>query len=204
MSADPPSRRAEHAADTRAALVDAARGLFAERGFAATGTEDIVAAARVTRGALYHHFRDKTALFRAVLEQVRNEYAEALINDQLPRAVEGSPLDQIRAGFAAFLDACLTSGDFHRIVLVEGPIVFGQDSWDALAEGHGLALLGDWLRRAADTGEIAAVPVEPLARVLVAALTEASLIIVRSPEPAAARAEVGVVLDRLIQGLSSS
>ncbi|HEY4455189.1 MAG TPA: TetR family transcriptional regulator [Pseudonocardiaceae bacterium] len=201
MRADPPSRRAEHAADTRAALVDAARRLFADRGFAGTGTEDIVAAARVTRGALYHHFRDKTDLFRAVLAQVRTEYAEALINDQLPRAAEGSPLAQIQAGFAAFLDACLVSGDFHRLVLVEGPIVFGQDSWDALAEGHGLALLGDWLRRAVDTGEIAEVPVEPLARVLVAALTEASLIIVRSADPAAARIEAGTVLTRLITGL---
>ena len=72
-------------ADTRQALVDAARTLFTEQGYAATGTEEIVAAARVTRGALYHHFHDKTDLFRAVMEQIAREVAEHLIDAELSR-----------------------------------------------------------------------------------------------------------------------
>jgi len=70
------TRRDEHVADTRQALVDAARTLFTEQGYAATGTEEIVAAARVTRGALYHHFHDKSDLFHAVMEQIAREVAE--------------------------------------------------------------------------------------------------------------------------------
>ena len=80
-----PTRRDEHVADTRQALVDAARKLFTEQGYAATGTEEIVAAARVTRGALYHHFHDKTDLFRAVMEQIAREVAERLIDAELSR-----------------------------------------------------------------------------------------------------------------------
>jgi len=80
-----PTRRDEHVADTRQALVDAARTLFTEQGFAATGTEEIVAAARVTRGALYYHFHDKADLFRAVMEQIAREVAEHLIDAELSR-----------------------------------------------------------------------------------------------------------------------
>ena len=78
-------------ADTRQALVDAARALFTAQGYAATGTEEIVAAARVTRGALYHHFHDKTDLFRAVMEQIAREVAEHLIDAELSRPAAPSP-----------------------------------------------------------------------------------------------------------------
>src|ERR1700736_5772327 len=100
-----PTRRDEHVADTRQALVDAARRLFTEQGYAATGTEEIVAAARVTRGALYHHFHDKTDLFRAVMEQIAREVAERLIDAELSRPVARSPADaweEVREGLGAF------------------------------------------------------------------------------------------------------
>jgi AcrR family transcriptional regulator len=197
------SRRAEHAADTRAALVDAARPLFAARGYAGTGTEDVVAAARVTRGALYHHFRDKADLFRAVMEQVARELAERLIGEQLQQQLSetgGSPLAEVRLGFAEFLDACIGS-DFQRIVLVDGPGVLGQDVWEELAERYGLLLLTDWLERAIAAGEVDPVPPAALARLLVAVLTEASLMIGRAEDPQAARADVGVTIDRLMAGL---
>jgi AcrR family transcriptional regulator len=115
------SRRAEHIQDTRAALLRAARELFAEKGFAGTGTEEIVARARVTRGALYHHFRDKADLFRAVMQAVAGELAQRLVTQQLSRAAgdAASAWDQLREGFQAFLDAC-TGSDFQRIVLVDG------------------------------------------------------------------------------------
>src|SRR5271156_1141865 len=107
-----PTRRDEHVADTRQALVDAARSLFTSQGFAGTGTEEIVAAARVTRGALYHHFRDKTDLFRAVMEQIAREVAEQLIAAELGRpAGPADAWDEVRDGLRAFLDLCLVTDD---------------------------------------------------------------------------------------------
>src|ERR1700727_246974 len=126
-----PTRRDEHVADTRQALVDAARTLFTEQGYAATGTEEIVAAARVTRGALYHHFRDKTDLFRAVMEQVAREGAEHLIAAELSRPPSPEPADawdEVRDGLSAFLDLCVVTDDFQRIVLVGGRAGVGQEA----------------------------------------------------------------------------
>jgi AcrR family transcriptional regulator len=196
------SRRAEHIADTRAALLDAARELFAEDGYAGTGTEDIVARAGLTRGALYHHFRDKPGLFRAVMDAVAGELASGLIARQLARAADGATgaWDQLREGFQAFLDAC-TRSDFQRIVLIDGPAVLGHDAWSDLVEQHGLGLLRTWLQRAIDDAQIDPLPVEPLARLLAALIGEASLYIARAPDPARARQEAGATIDRILSGL---
>lgn len=195
------SRREDHTADTRTALIDAARSLFADQGYAATGTEEIVAAARVTRGALYHHFRDKADLFRAVMDRVAHDLADRLIGEQLGAAPPDGPLlDQLRAGCAAFLDACV-GNDFQRIVLLDGPTALGQEAWEELVERYGLSLLTDWLAQAIRAGEIDELPVRTLARIVAAVLTEASLVIARAPEPEPARHEVGVTVDRLLDGL---
>jgi AcrR family transcriptional regulator len=195
------SRRAEHIQDTQAALLQAARELFAERGYAGTGTEEIVARARLTRGALYHHFRDKAGLFHAVMETVAGELARQLIAQQLSRADEvTSAWEQLRQGFQAFLDAC-TGSDFQRIVLIDGPAVLGHDAWSDLVEQHGLGLLRTWLQRAMDDGQIDPLPVDPLARLVGALVAEASLYIARAPDPARARREVGLTLDRILSGL---
>ena len=200
-----PTRRDEHVADTRQALVDAARALFTEQGYAATGTEEIVAAARVTRGALYHHFHDKTDLFRAVMEQIAREVAEHLIDAELSRpAVPSQPADawdEVRAGLRAFLDLCVVTDDFQRIVLVEGPAVLGHEAWDELVARHGSNLLAEWLSRAAKQGRIAAVPIQPLTRLLIAMISESSLYIARADDRPAAREEMGTVLARLLNGL---
>jgi AcrR family transcriptional regulator len=194
------SRRAEHIADTRAALLDAARELFAEDGYAGTGTEDIVARAGLTRGALYHHFRDKPGLFRAVMDAVAGELASGLIARQLARASATGAWDQLREGFQVFLDAC-TRSDFQRIVLIDGPAVLGHDAWSDLVEQHGLGLLRTWLQRAIDDAQIDPLPVEPLARLLAALIGEASLYIARAPDPARARQEAGATIDRILSGL---
>lgn len=195
------SRRAEHIQDTQAALLEAARELFAERGYAGTGTEEIVARARLTRGALYHHFRDKAGLFHAVMETVAGELARQLIAEQLARADEAtSAWDQLRQGFQAFLDAC-TGSDFQRIVLIDGPAVLGHDAWSDLVEQHGLGLLRTWLEQAMDDGQIDPLPVDPLARLVGALVAEASLHIARASDPAQARREVGLTLDRMLIGL---
>jgi AcrR family transcriptional regulator len=196
------SRRAEHIQDTQAALLRAARELFAEKGFAGTGTEEIVARARVTRGALYHHFRGKADLFRAVMQAVAGELAQQLVTQQLSRAAgdAASAWDQLREGFQAFLDAC-TGSDFQRIVLVDGPAVLGHGAWSDLVERHGLGLLRTWLQQAIDDGQIDPLPVDPLARLLAALIGEASLYIARAPDPARARQEAGATIDRILTGL---
>ncbi len=193
------ARRAEHAADTREALIAAARRLFAANGFDGTGTEQIVAEARVTRGALYHHFRDKADLFRAVMAEAAGDVAQRLIDEQLA-AEATSPLEEIRDGVSAFLDVCI-GGDFQRIVLVDGPRVLGADAWEDLVDRYGRGILEEWLDRAAETGALDAMPVRALARLLIAMLTEASLAIARSDTPAQARAEFGVVVDHMLVGL---
>ena len=203
-------------ADTRQALVDAARALFTAQGYAATGTEEIVAAARVTRGALYHHFQDKTDLFRAVMEQMAREVAEHLIDAELSRPAAPSPgqpagqpaaqppadaWDEVRDGLRAFLDLCVVTDDFQRIVLVEGPAVLGHEAWDELVARHGSNLLAEWLSRAVEQGRIAPVPIQPLTRLLIAMISESSLYIARADDRSAARKAMGTVLDRLLAGL---
>ena len=202
----PRSRRDQHVADTRKALTDAARRLFTQQGYGATGTEEIVAAARVTRGALYHHFRDKTDLFRAVMEQVAREVAEDLVSSGLV-AAEGAPGDawaEVRAGLSAFLDLCVVTDDFQRIVLVEAPAVLGREAWDDLVAQHGSNLLAQWLSRAIAEGAIEEVPVQPLTRLLIAMIAEASLYIAQAEDRAAARQAVGTTLDRLLDGLRTT
>ena len=203
-------------ADTRQALVDAARALFTAQGYAATGTEEIVAAARVTRGALYHHFQDKTDLFRAVMEQIAREVAEHLIDAELSRPAAPSPgqpvgqsaaqppadaWDEVRDGLRAFLDLCVVTDDFQRIVLVEGPAVLGHEAWDDLVARHGSNLLAEWLSRAVEQRRIAPVPIQPLTRLLIAMISESSLYIARADDRSAARAAMGTVLDRFLGGL---
>src|SRR5260370_27539349 len=131
------SSQAEHVQDTRAALLQAARELFAAKGYAGTGTEEIVARARVTRGALYHHFRDKADLFRAVMQAVAADLARRLIAQQLARDGEGAAgaWDQLREGFQAFLDAC-TATDFHRTVLIDAPPALAPPPWTHPAPHH--------------------------------------------------------------------
>ncbi|MBO0820078.1 MAG: TetR/AcrR family transcriptional regulator [Nocardiopsaceae bacterium] len=200
MASRPQPRRTEHASDTRASLIAAARRLFAAQGYDGTGTEQIVSDARVTRGALYHHFRDKADLFRAVMAEAAGSVAQQLVDEQLA-SDSPSPLAEIRDGVSAFLDVCV-GGDFQRIVLVDGPRVLGSDAWESLVDTYGRQLLEEWLNRCVDAGTLDPVPTGPLARLLIAMLTEASLAIPRAADPAVARAEFGAVLDRLLTGLT--
>jgi len=194
------ARRADHAADTREALLAAARRLFAAHGFDGTGTEQIVTEARVTRGALYHHFKDKADLFRAAMAQAAGEVATQLVDEQMA-AEASSPLREIRDGVAAFLDVCVGGGDFQRIVLVDGPRVLGAEAWEDLVDRYGRSLLEEWLNRCVEAGDLDPIPTGALARLVIAMLTEASLAIARSADPAATRADLGAVLDRLLTGL---
>lgn len=158
-----------------------------------------MADARVTRGALYHHFRDKADLFRAVMAEAAGQVAQQLVDEQLAAEAE-SPLAEIRDGVSAFLDVCV-GGDFQRIVLVDGPRVLGSDAWEELVDRYGRQLLEEWLDRCVESGDLESVPTRSLARLLIAMLTEASLAIARADDPAAERADLGEVLDRMLTGL---
>lgn len=108
-----------------------------------------------------------------------------------------------REGFQAFLDAC-TGSDFQRIVLIDGPAVLGHGAWSDLVEQHGLGLLRTWLQQAIDDGQVDPLPVDPLARLLAALIGEASLYIARAVDPASARHDAGITIDRILSGLRSA
>lgn len=204
MSPGASARRsqAERSETTRGALIEAARPLFAERGYAGVGTEEIVRAAGVTRGALYHHFDGKRELFEAVYERIEAQLAERIAAGALA-ANAGSPLEAMRAGAEMFLQAC-TEPEVLRIALLDGPAVLGWDRWREIGAEHGLGLIEGSVQAAIDAGAIARQPVRPLAHVLMGALDEAAMLVARAEDPEPMRAEVGRTLDTLIAALSAS
>lgn len=181
-------------------MIGAARHLFAERGYADVGTEEIVRAAGVTRGALYHHFEGKRELFAAVYERIEAELAERIATGALAANVE-SPLEAMRAGAEMFLAAC-TEPEAQRIVLLDGPSVLGWDRWREIAADHGLGLIEASLQAAIDAGAVEPQPVRPLAHVLMGALDEAAMLVARADDPEKMRTEVGRTLDSLLGALS--
>ncbi len=196
----PPERPRTKAAQreaTVAGLLSAGRKLFAERGYAAVGTEEIVQRAGVTRGALYHHFRGgKEELFRAVLVQISSELAQRV--SHTARTTD-DPWDALVAGIDTFLDAC-AAPDVQRIVLLDGPSVLGWDVWRAIDDEYGLGLVENALQRAIDGGRLLPLPTDAVARVLLGALHEAANIVAGADDKAQAREEMGRMLRRLLEG----
>lgn len=186
--------QAERRASTRAALVAAARELFAERGYAGAGREDIVERAGVTRGAMYHHFAGKDALFLAVYEAIEQELTEAVVAAAL--AAGPDPRERLRAGALAFLDAAATP-EVRRVVLLDAPAVLPVPVRRELSERYGLGLVRTSLEEVMATGRIAPQPVEPMARVLLAALHEAATLVADGFD----RAEVGAVVEAFLDRL---
>jgi AcrR family transcriptional regulator len=184
---------------TRRQLVTAARALFGARGYAAVGTEEIVRAAGVTRGALYHQFRDKADLFAAVAEEVEAEIAERIAAG----AAEAEPVEALRAGALLFLDTC-ADPEVERIILLDAPAVLGWEAWRDLAGRYGLGLVQFALQSAMDAGAIVQQPVVPLAHVLIGALDECALYIARAEDPAAAREQCAAIFDRILRSITSS
>lgn len=201
--ASAPGRRtqAERSEATRETLIEVARTLFAQHGYAGVGTEEIVRAAGLTRGALYHHFNGKKDLFEAVYERVEVELAERIAAGALAGGA-AAPLEAMRAGAEMFLQAC-TEPEAQQIALLDGPSVLGWDRWREIAAEHGLGLIEATLQAAIDAGAIAEQPVRPLAHVLIGALDEAAMLVARAEDPEQMRVEVGRTLDALLTGLSS-
>lgn len=181
---------------TRRTLVARSRRLFAERGYADVGLAEIVAAASVTKGALYHHFSGKADLFRAVLDEVQGEVAAAVA----ARAdAYADPWEQLTAGCRAFLTAS-TAPDVQRIMLVDGPAVLGWNEWRALDEASSARHLHEALSALVAAGVLPEQPVAPVARLLSGAMNEAALWLAGSSSPTDLE-DVWAALSRMLESL---
>ena len=160
-------------ADTQRALLGAARQMFGAKGYAATGTPEIVAAAGVTRGALYHHYADKLALFQAVVEQ-EHALVAMTINAATAGDDEPGPVKALMAGGDAFLDAMREPGR-RQILLVDAPAVLGRTRLDSIDGRYGLRTLIAGVTAAVDAKAIKALPVLPLAHLLNALFDRAAM-----------------------------
>lgn len=183
----------ERSEATRAVLIGSARELFAERGYAETSTPEIVAAANVTRGALYHHFADKRALFHAVVVEEAAAIAAA-IHEQTSGC--GSAIEALKVGGRAFLEA-MTQPGRARLLLIEAPAVLGAETLAEIDGAQGGRTLIEGLRSAIAEGAIAPLPVEPLAALLSAAFDRAAFALSQGDDSR----EWAIALDALIDGL---
>jgi AcrR family transcriptional regulator len=175
---------------TKADLVAAARSLFAARGYQDVPADEIVRAAGVTRGALYHHYADKQGLFRAVVEELEREIT-AEIDAAFAQAPD--PRSGMAAALNVFLDMCLRD-DVRRISMTDAPAVLGWTTWREIQAEHGLGQLVDVLTRAVEDGLITPQPVRALAQLAQAAVMEAAHMIAEAEDPVAARADAQQVL----------
>lgn len=191
--------QAERSAETRAALIGAARPLFATLGYAGVGTDQIARAAGVTRGALYHQFAGKEELFVAVFEEVEAEIA-AEIDAAFAAAFAADPLAAVRAGVDGWLRISLAP-DVQRIVLIDAPAALGWERWREIGRRYGVGLVEGAIGALIEVGVFAPQPVRPLAHLLVGALEEGTLYAARADDPATALEEVRAGLQALFEGL---
>jgi AcrR family transcriptional regulator len=189
----PARTQAERTARTRGALIDAARALFAERGYAGAGREEIVERAGVTRGAMYHHFASKDALFIAVYEVVERELLDAIAASAMQAS---DPVEMLRLGALAFLDAAATP-EVRRISLLDAPAVIPVETRRALSEQYGLGMVLETLRSIDVEGRLLVHPVDALAPVLLAALHEAATAVADGADVESMRAVVLQLIDRV-------
>lgn len=176
-----------------------ARALFAQAGFHETGTNDLVAKAAVTRGALYHHFADKVELFEAVFRQVEGELYEAANKAAAP--FSGDPWKQLIFALEAYLKLVASNTEFQRIVLIDGPVVLGWQRWRSIQTEYLLQGFVKTLEMLIERGIIAAQPTQPLASLIMAALDDASLSIAHSPDPHQTQMQLTTALLSLVAGL---
>jgi AcrR family transcriptional regulator len=193
--------QAERATETREALIASARPLFAAAGFADVALETIVRAAGVTRGALYHHFADKTELFAAVFERVEAEVATQM-GEAIAAANETDPVEVMRLGAGFWLDAS-SDPEIQRIVLVDAPVVLGWARWTEIGNRYNTGLVRELLANAVETGRIPPQPIEATALTMLGAIREATLYVARADDHDLARQEAGAVMDRLIHALNA-
>lgn len=189
----------ERSAATRDALISAARKLWGLRGYTEVGTPEIASAAGVTRGAMYHQFADKAALFREVVEAVEQDVM-ARMAVMVAESGATTPAEAVRAAVDAWLDV---SGDpeVRQLMLLDAPSVLGWAGFRDVAQRYSLGMTEQMLAEAIRAGQLAEQPVRPLAHVLIGALDEAAMVIATADDPKRSRLEVGQVLHRLIDAM---
>jgi AcrR family transcriptional regulator len=184
---------------TRRDLIDAGRALFVEKGFFSTSIGDLVDKSDAgTRGAFYHHFKDKAELFRAVFEEVERDLTLRSLASPPPGA---DPWKRLTSGLHGFLESALEP-EVQRVMLLDGPVVLGWQTLRAIEEANSIALINEMVREAIAEGVIDDQPVGELTHMLVAALEEASLLVAHAAKPAKARERAAKVLDRLLLSFS--
>ena len=192
------SLKAAQSEATRAALIATAGRLFAERGYADVGTEEIVRATGVTRGALYHHFAGKKELFEAVYEEVERQLVERIAASAISSAVD--PLQALAAGAEAFLDACEDPA-VQQIALLDAPSVLGWERWREIGMRYGFGLVQATVQAAMDAELIERQPVQSLSHLLLGAIDEGAMLIARSDDGGQTRREVGASMARFLDAL---
>lgn len=186
-----PRASAEAAAQTARDVLAAAMELFDTDGYAAVSVDDIASAAGVTRGAVYHHYRNKEGLFRAVAAQLQGQVAATVV--AAAEAAGSDPQARLRAGCHAFLDA-ITGRPASRILLVDGPAALGWAQWRELDAAHSMVHLREGLRASGvDEALLDAATVQ-----LSGAMNEAALWVTENPRTRQARRRAHEVLDRLL------
>lgn len=191
------TRRAEYSESTRQALVDSAIDLFTKRGYAGTSLDEVVKRARVTKGALYHHFSGKQALFEAAFAQVETRSIESLT---AVVTAEGDAWETAVAGLRAYVRRCLEP-EYQRIIVHEAPVVMGWERWREAEEHFSFGLLRTAVQLLVDAGEIEEAPVEIMARLLFGALSAGASTIASSSDPKRTGREVERAILRVLEGL---
>jgi AcrR family transcriptional regulator len=190
--------RSQHAEATRRAVLDAARSLFGRQGYAQTSVDEIADAARVTKGAVYHHFAGKEALFRAVYAEVE---ADAQARAMRAGNAEMPPIDQIVAMMNAYLDAALDV-EIRRITLIDGPAIVGHEPDDTAAQQPGYVAVRSFLAAAMANGQIMQLDPGTLADLVGGLAWVAGLLIARAGDPDVTRAALGRAVDAMLRGLA--
>lgn len=180
---------------TQKALRRQARKLFAQKGYSGANTNELVERARVTKGALYHHFANKRELFHAVIEDIERDLVERIESAGAGRA----PWERLAAMCRAYLDACREPA-LARMLVLEAPVVLGWKTWCNLEQKYEVAAFARCLGEADALPE----PPETLAQVILGALTTGARVIATAADPDAARADVQKTIDRLLAGLRST
>jgi AcrR family transcriptional regulator len=191
--------QAERSAATQDALRAAARRLWGERGYAEVSTPEIAEAAGVTRGAMYHQFPDKTALFTSVLEAVETDVMSRLAATVAATGPK-TPADALHAAADAWIDIA-SEPEVRRLVLLDAPNVLGWAGLREISLRYGLGMTEQLLTAAIEAGQLKPQPVRPLATVMIGALDEAAMSIANAEHMTAEREQVRAVVHDLIDGV---
>ena len=185
----------------RDVLIAVARARFGQAGYHATSTNDLVALASATRGALYHHFVDKKHLFAEVARQVAQELSQTA--SEAVETMAGTTWERMLAALPTYLLFVAANPEAQRILLIDGPSVLGWQDWRDLQSAIILPRTVEGLDMLMDEGVIRRAPAEPLAHLILAALNDAALTVAHAQDPESARTEMSDALLQLIAGLKS-